>query len=79
MKDDHSTTERAFWTLGEDRPSRWLITCDHATNRVPRWVGGGELGIADADMGRHELSARLRPGRYTLAILSAAPRLPGVG
>ena len=53
MKDDHSTTERAFWTLGEDRPSRWLITCDHATNRVPRWVGGGELGIADADMGRH--------------------------
>ena len=34
---------------------------------------------ADADTGRHELSARLRPGRYTLAILGAAPRLPGVG
>ncbi|MCF3972500.1 N-formylglutamate amidohydrolase [Paracoccus salsus] len=46
-------TERAFWTDGEDRPSRWLITCDHATNRVPDWVNGGDLGIAQADMGRH--------------------------
>ena len=42
-------TERAFWTEGEDRPSRWLITCDHATNRVPDWVGGGTLGIASDD------------------------------
>ena len=31
---------------------------------------------ANADAGRHELSARLRPGRYTLAVLGAAPRLP---
>lgn len=46
-------TERAFWTEGEDRPSRWLITCDHATNRVPAWVGGGALGIAPEDMARH--------------------------
>ena len=46
-------TERAFWTEGEDRPSRWLITCDHATNRVPGWVGGGTLGIEAADMARH--------------------------
>nr|WP_280517764.1 N-formylglutamate amidohydrolase [Falsirhodobacter halotolerans] len=30
-----------------------LITCDHATNRVPQDVGGGSLGIAPADMGRH--------------------------
>ncbi|GHG10929.1 N-formylglutamate amidohydrolase [Paracoccus aerius] len=46
-------TERAFWTEGEDRPSRWLITCDHATNRVPDWIGGGSLGIAPEDMARH--------------------------
>lgn len=45
--------DRPFWSEGEDRPSRWLITCDHATNRVPDWVGGGDLGIAPADMARH--------------------------
>jgi predicted N-formylglutamate amidohydrolase len=28
---------------GEDRPGRWLITCDHATNHVPDFVGGGSL------------------------------------
>lgn len=38
---------------GEDRPGRWLITCDHATNHVPDFVGGGSLGIAPEDMGRH--------------------------
>ncbi|MDO5528477.1 MAG: N-formylglutamate amidohydrolase [Paracoccus sp. (in: a-proteobacteria)] len=43
----------AFWTEGETRPSRWLITCDHATNRVPDWVNGGDLGIAPGDMARH--------------------------
>lgn len=53
MKDDTAMTDRAFWTEGEHRPSRWLITCDHATNRVPDWVGGGTLGIAAADMARH--------------------------
>ncbi len=38
---------------GEDRPARWLVTCDHATNRVPVSVAGGDLGIAPADMARH--------------------------
>ncbi|MBK4215728.1 N-formylglutamate amidohydrolase [Paracoccus caeni] len=46
-------TEHAFRTVGEDRPSRWLITCDHATNRVPDWLNGGSLGIAPEDMARH--------------------------
>lgn len=45
--------DKAFTTIGEDRPGRWLITCDHATNRVPDWINGGVLGIAPADMGRH--------------------------
>ncbi|WP_022708495.1 N-formylglutamate amidohydrolase [Paracoccus zeaxanthinifaciens] len=46
-------TETPYRTEGADRPSRWLITCDHATNRVPDWVGGGDLGIARDDMDRH--------------------------
>lgn len=37
---------------GQDRPGRWLITCDHASNRVPEDLGGN-LGISDADMARH--------------------------
>lgn len=53
MTNDDELTKRAFRTEGEDRPSRWLITCDHATNRVPDWVNGGDLGIAGSDMARH--------------------------
>ncbi len=33
--------------------SRILITVDHATNIVPQWVNGGDLGIEHADMNRH--------------------------
>jgi predicted N-formylglutamate amidohydrolase len=39
--------------IGEDRQGRWLVTCDHATNRVPLDVGAGSLGIAAEDMERH--------------------------
>ncbi|GLK62867.1 N-formylglutamate amidohydrolase [Paracoccus kondratievae] len=46
-------TGQPYSIIGEDRPSRWLITCDHATNRVPGWIGGGDLGIAAEDMQRH--------------------------
>ncbi|MDO5706596.1 MAG: N-formylglutamate amidohydrolase [Paracoccus sp. (in: a-proteobacteria)] len=46
-------TDKAFWITGVDRPSRWLMTCDHATNHVPDWVAGGDLGIAPEDMDRH--------------------------
>lgn len=42
----------AFSISGENRPGRWLVTCDHATNRVPDDLGG-TLGISDADMARH--------------------------
>ena len=42
----------AFTIWGEDRPGRWLVTCDHATNRVPDDLGGS-LGISEADMARH--------------------------
>ena len=33
-------------------PARWLVTCDHASNRVPAEMGGG-LGLAPEDMARH--------------------------
>ncbi|MCK8464510.1 N-formylglutamate amidohydrolase [Aliiroseovarius sp. S1339] len=46
-------TYHPYHMLGEDRPSRWLITCDHATNTVPPCVGGGDLGVAPEDMARH--------------------------
>ncbi|MCU0902873.1 MAG: N-formylglutamate amidohydrolase [Tabrizicola sp.] len=43
----------AFKIEGENRKGRWLVTCDHASNRVPEWVGGGDLGIPPEDMARH--------------------------
>ena len=43
----------AFKIDGEHRPGRWLVTCDHASNHVPDWVGGGDLGIPTEDMARH--------------------------
>ena len=42
----------AFTISGENRPGRWLVTCDHATNRVPDELSGS-LGISEADMARH--------------------------
>lgn len=32
---------------------RWVVTCDHASNRVPPSVAGGDLGLPAEDMGRH--------------------------
>jgi predicted N-formylglutamate amidohydrolase len=43
----------AFQIDGDARPGRWLVTCDHASNRVPDWVAGGDLGIPPDDMARH--------------------------
>ncbi|MGL4237799.1 N-formylglutamate amidohydrolase [Tabrizicola sp.] len=43
----------AFTIDGEHRSGRWLVTCDHASNHVPDWVNGGDLGIPAADMARH--------------------------
>ena len=39
--------------IGKDRPGRWVVSCDHASNSVPDWVNGGNLGIAPQDMARH--------------------------
>ena len=46
-------TYQPFHIEGEDRPARWLITCDHAANTVPPAINGGSLGLDPADMARH--------------------------
>lgn len=73
----------AFHILGENRPSRFLITCDHATNRVPAAVNGGDLGISADDMVRHiaydpgaaGLTAALAQALDAPAVLSNFSRL----
>jgi len=42
-----------FEIAGTARPSRWLVTCDHAANTVPPFVAGGDLGLPPDDMHRH--------------------------
>lgn len=46
-------TPNAFTILGAERTGRWVVSCDHATNFVPDWVNGGDLGLPAADMERH--------------------------
>ncbi len=58
----------AFNIIGASRPSRWLVTCDHATNRVPAEVNGGTLGLSAEDMGRH---IAFDPGAAGLAMALA--------
>ena len=44
--------QEPYLVEGADRPGRWLVTCDHATNLVPDWLGG-TLGLAPSEMERH--------------------------
>lgn len=46
-------THKPFEIIGENRPARWLIACDHASNQVPMEVNGGDLGLSPENMGRH--------------------------
>jgi predicted N-formylglutamate amidohydrolase len=46
-------TFQPFEQIGADRSSRWLVTCDHASNAVPEEICGGSLGLGPDDMGRH--------------------------
>lgn len=52
-KTDIAMTYCPFLAVGAERPSRWLVTCDHATNLVPEFVSGGSLGLGRDDMERH--------------------------
>lgn len=83
MKDDAATPYPAYQIVGADRPGRWLVTCDHASNAVPPMVGGGDLGLPEADMNRHiaydigaaEVTLRLADLLDAPAILSTFSRL----
>ncbi|MHC0054181.1 N-formylglutamate amidohydrolase [Actibacterium sp. D379-3] len=46
-------TYHPYHIIGEDRPARWLLTCDHAANTIPPQVAGGSLGVHPEDMARH--------------------------
>jgi predicted N-formylglutamate amidohydrolase len=43
----------AYFIEGAHRKSRFVVTCDHASNRVPDDVSGGDLGLPASDMARH--------------------------
>lgn len=45
--------EKPFQIVGANRDSDIIITCDHASNRVPPEVGGGSLGLSASEMNRH--------------------------
>ena len=46
-------TDHPFEIIGDTHTGRWLIACDHASNHVPDWVHGGDLGLPADDMARH--------------------------
>lgn len=46
-------TEPAYDLIHPSTPSRWLVTCDHASNAVPSWINGGDLGLPAEQMARH--------------------------
>ena len=69
-------TDRAYEIHQGTRPSRWLITCDHASNAVPPEINGGDLGLPPADMNRH-IAYDLGAAGVTLALadLMGAPAI----
>lgn len=81
--DRHDADGEAAEVVGSDRGGDWLVTCDHATNRVPPSVGGGTLGLSDGEMGRHiawdigaaGVARRLAERLGSPAILSTFSRL----
>ena len=50
---DSFLKDTPFEVIGSDRPGPWLVVCDHATNRIPPDVNGGDLGLAPEDLNRH--------------------------
>ena len=83
MKDSAPTTYQAYQITGADRPGRWLLTCDHASNVVPPMIRDGDLGLPASDMNRHiafdigaaEVTRRLGDLLDAPAILSTFSRL----
>ncbi|TCS64591.1 putative N-formylglutamate amidohydrolase [Primorskyibacter sedentarius] len=51
QNEDHMTYQ-PYFIEGAQRPSRWMVTCDHASNLVPPALGG-TLGLPETEMARH--------------------------
>lgn len=76
-------TDEAFEIEGQDRAGPFLLTCDHASNAVPGWIGGGDLGLPASEMERHiaydigaaGVTRRLAEVLESPAILSCFSRL----
>ena len=49
----HHNASEAVEVQDEGAAGPFVVTCDHASNAVPDWVGGGDLGLPPEDMGRH--------------------------
>ena len=47
------SNDEPFFITGQHRKGSWLITCDHACNRVPKAINNGSLGLTKKDMERH--------------------------
>jgi predicted N-formylglutamate amidohydrolase len=62
-------TYSAVEIIGKDRPGRWVVSCDHATNTVPQAVNNGTLGLCDDEMARH---IAFDPGAAGVAVALAA-------
>ncbi|HRO12245.1 N-formylglutamate amidohydrolase [Amaricoccus sp.] len=68
--------ERAYEEVGGAPGSRLLLLCDHATNRVPASVAGGDLGLPPEEMARHiAYDIGARGVALELARIMAAPAL----
>lgn len=46
-------TNDVYEIINSSAKSRWLVTCEHASNHVPSSVHGGTLGLSPEDMQRH--------------------------
>jgi predicted N-formylglutamate amidohydrolase len=68
--------EQAYEEIGGAPGSRLLLICDHATNRVPASVAGGDLGLAAEEMARHiAYDIGARGVALELARITGAPAL----
>ena len=62
---------------GAAREGRWVVSCEHATARVPAEIAGGDLGLCAQDMTRH---IAYDPGAWGVArALAQALDAPAIG
>ena len=52
LRPDSFVTHPAYEIADPAAPGPWVVTCDHASNAVPDWLGG-DLGVDPWDMTRH--------------------------